>query len=314
MTSCVLFLTADTAWAVPAASLSAGLAGACFSNWVFCSAKVAKKASVGVYEDQRLSRLRMQSKTYRLFEGHVAAIMRHLGSERDDTRKRLKLALRSDASTMDWMPREFIATKIVEGVIVGCVVLALVSLTGVWQLAILFGFGLMLSYPFLSVQSVSRRFETRLRRQRVRFPFVIDQIALMMQAGENFEESLRSVAREDVDHPLTEELRRVLGDLTAGRTRREAFEDLKNRIPEPEIGELISSIIKAEELGTPLSTILSEQAEQMRVKRSQWGEKAAAEAEVQIVFPGMLVMVACLIVVLGPIMLPAVMNVLGAGE
>jgi hypothetical protein len=46
----------------------------------------------------------------------------------------------------------------------------------------------------------------------------------------------------------------------------------------------------------------------MRIKRSQWGEKAAAEAEVQIVFPGMLIMIACLIVIIAPILLPAVFN------
>jgi tight adherence protein C len=47
----------------------------------------------------------------------------------------------------------------------------------------------------------------------------------------------------------------------------------------------------------------------MRLRRAQWGEKAAAEAEVQIVFPGMLVMLACLIVVVAPMVLPAAFNI-----
>ena len=46
----------------------------------------------------------------------------------------------------------------------------------------------------------------------------------------------------------------------------------------------------------------------MRIKRSQWGEKAAAEAEVQMVFPGMITMVACLLVIVAPIMLPVVVR------
>jgi tight adherence protein C len=213
-----------------------------------------------------------------------------------------------------WTSREFLATKIVEGLLVGAAVFVLVSVTGVWQLAVLCGGGLALVYPYLCRQSLLRQSETRLQRQRVRLPFVIDQISLMMQAGAGFEESLRSIAAEDPDHPLTEELQIVLGDITAGRTRRDALSELKERIPDREFGELFFSIIKGEELGTPLSTILSEQADQMRIKRSQWGEKAAAEAEVQIVFPGMLVMIACLIVVLGPIMLPAVTNLFGTGN
>ena len=77
-----------------------------------------------------------------------------------------------------------------------------------------------------------------------------------------------------------------------------------------DIAEFVFAIIKGEELGTPLSTILREQANQMRLKRSQWGEKAAAEAEVQIVFPGMITMVACLLVIIAPILLPAVMTFL----
>ena len=67
------------------------------------------------------------------------------------------------------------------------------------------------------------------------------------------------------------------------------------------------AINKGEELGTPLSAILREQAEQMRLKRSQRGEKAAAEAEVNIVFPGMVLMIACLLIVIAPIILPAVL-------
>ena len=67
---------------------------------------------------------------------------------------------------------------------------------------------------------------------------------------------------------------------------------------------MVFAINKGEELGTPLSAILRDQAEQMRLKRSQRGEKAAAEAQVNIVFPGMVVMIACLLVVIAPIVLP----------
>jgi hypothetical protein len=45
----------------------------------------------------------------------------------------------------------------------------------------------------------------------------------------------------------------------------------------------------------------------MRLKRSQRGEKAAGEAEVNILFPGMILMIACLLVVITPIVLPAVL-------
>ncbi len=294
---------------MPSACLAAGAAVACATMWLLRSTPHQPIASKLVYETERLNRLRNNNGVFRLFESHVQSLAKGLNSNPDPSAK-FSAALRSTAETRDWTDREFMATKIIEGIFVGGAIFAIVSLLGVWQFGAFLGGGSILGYPFLAKQSILSKFEKRLRRQRVRWPFVIDQIALMMQAGGNFEESLKSIADEDPEHPLTEELCRVLGDLMGGRTRRDALSDLKTRIPDPEIGDLISSIIKGEELGTPLSSILAEQADQMRIKRSLWGEKAAAEAEVQIVFPGMLVMIACLIVVLGPIVLPAVMNLI----
>jgi hypothetical protein len=45
----------------------------------------------------------------------------------------------------------------------------------------------------------------------------------------------------------------------------------------------------------------------MRLKRSQRGEKAAAEAEVSIIFPGMVLMIGCLLIVVAPFVLPAIL-------
>jgi tight adherence protein C len=301
-------------WAPLAASLAVGFATASFALWLLRSVGKSQAGSSSHYETERRQQMRAQSWVYRTFEQRIVSLAAMLDPRLDAADNRLTRAIRTNTQLRRWASREFLATKMIEGLLVGAAVFVLVSVTGVWQLAMLCGVGIALVYPYLCRQSLLRQSEARLQRQRVRLPFVIDQIALMMQAGAGFEESLRSIAAEDPDHPLTEELQIVLGDITAGRTRRDALGELKERIPDREFGELFFSIIKGEELGTPLSTILSEQADQMRIKRSQWGEKAAAEAEVQIVFPGMLVMIACLIVVLGPIMLPAVTNLFGTGN
>ncbi len=296
------------------ASGSAGLAAALLSAWVLRSVGESVGVEIAHYEANRRRALRKSSWVYRTFESGARSLAMTLDANLDAADDRLQRALGSHPKWRPWKSREFLATQTIEGILVGGAVIALVSLTGVWQLALFLGIGLILAYPFLCRSSVLNHFASRLRRQRLRLPFVIDQIALMMRAGGGFEECLRTIAEEEPDHPLTEELRTMLAEIAAGRTRRSALQELKKRIPDAEVGELISSIVKGEELGTPLSSILSEQAEQMRIKRSQWGEKAAAEAEVQIVFPGMLVMIACLIVVLGPLLLPAVMNVIGVRD
>jgi len=131
----------------------------------------------------------------------------------------------------------------------------------------------------------------------------LDLIALTMEAGASFIESMTIAAKENQNHPLGQQLAEVLRDMSVGRTRKEALEDLQDRLGDENVTEITSAIIKGEELGTPLSQILRSQADQMRLKRSQWAEKAAAEAQVNIVFPGMIVMIACLIIVLAPFVL-----------
>ncbi len=146
-----------------------------------------------------------------------------------------------------------------------------------------------------------------MKRLRLRLPFVVDQIALMMQAGAEFEGSLQTAVRDNADHPLGRELAEVLRQISLGRPRTQALNDLRMRLDDKDVSELVFAINKGQELGTPLSGIFREQADQMRLKRSQWGEKAAQEAQVQMVFPGMIVMVACLIIIIAPILMPALM-------
>ena len=145
---------------------------------------------------------------------------------------------------------------------------------------------------------------------KLRLPFAIDQIALMMEAGAGFEDSLKTVVSDNADHPLSEEFSEVIRQMSLGRPRSQALFGFRDRMADDDVSEIVFAITKGEELGTPLSNILSEQADQMRLKRSQWGEKAASEAEVQMVFPGMITMVACLLVIVAPILLPVVITLL----
>jgi tight adherence protein C len=130
-----------------------------------------------------------------------------------------------------------------------------------------------------------------------------------MEAGGGFQECLQTAVSENGDHPLTDELAEVLRQISLGRPRHEALQAMQDRLQDDDVKEMVFAINKGEELGTPLSAILRDQAEQMRLKRSQRGEKAAAEAEVKIIFPGMVLMIACLIVVIAPIVLTAIFAV-----
>ena len=131
-------------------------------------------------------------------------------------------------------------------------------------------------------------------------------MALLLQAGANFNDAIKVVAKEDRGNALGDEFARIKQQLDLNRTQVESLNGLKDRIRDEDTSDLIRAICKGVELGTPMSTILQTQADQMRLKRSQWGEKAAKEAEVKMTGPNLLIMLACIIVIMGPILLPIV--------
>lgn len=261
------------------------------------------------FEIQRLEQVRAGNSVFRWFEPIVNELTA-LYDPHSERLRQLSRHLKLSDEKVPWKPAEFLATKNIEAVLSGVAVFLFVAPTGFTSFAALLGLLLLLGYTLLAEQSVISKSKKKMKAIRLRMPFAIDQIALMMQAGAEFEGSLETVTRDNVSHPLTIELAEVLRQVALGRPRAQALTDLRNRLEDKDVSELVFAINKGEELGTPLSSILREQADKMRLKRSQWAEQAASEAEVQMVFPGMIVMVACLLVIIAPILLPALMTFL----
>jgi tight adherence protein C len=258
------------------------------------------------FERQRRETLRAGSYVYRWFEPLIDELAARVGKRSKAKLDQLRISLLVSREKLPWNPEEFIVVKWLEGVLLGTVVFFMLWLVG-WQAAGAFvGIAIAVLYGIISPKSARDRARKRLSRIRIRLPFAVDLIALTMEAGGGFQECLQTAVSENGDHPLTEELAEVLRQIALGRPRHEALSSMKERLHDDDVNELVFAINKGEELGTPLSAILREQAEQMRLKRSQRGEKAAAEAQVNIIFPGMVLMIACLIVIIAPIVLPTV--------
>ena len=267
-----------------------------------------KRKEQDSFELSRRSKLRQSNACYRLFEPLIDELAEMQPTSPQDSP--LAYHLKLCPGLPPWGPREFMATNIVEAVFVGLSISAFVSLSGMVIFAVILGGLTGLAYPALAKSSVVSRSKSWLKQIKLRLPFAIDQISLMMEAGAGFEDSLKTVVNDNPDHPLSIEFAEVIRQLSLGRPRSQALNSFRDRLADDDISEIIFAITKGEELGTPLGNILREQAAQMRIKRSQWGEKAAAEAEVQMVFPGMITMVACLLVIVAPIMLPVVVRLL----
>ena len=75
---------------------------------------------------------------------------------------------------------------------------------------------------------------------------------------------------------------------------------MRDRLQDDEVTSILGSIIQSENLGTPLTGVFRTQADVLRLKRSQRAETLAGEAGVQMLLPGVLVMAATVIVIIGP--------------
>lgn len=272
--------------------------------WKVVGMKPADERLRGDEQDRR-RRLREGDDQYDKFEVLVDELAEEFGKVPASAQERLRVDL-TFASNLPWRPAEYKANAAVKGMLVGYMLFGLIGLFIDPVLGLITG-GLL---GFLIYMAQSRGVSDIAFRKRWKFkkrlPFAVDLMALMLQAGAVFVEALRTVTKESRNHPLGDELQKVLNETEMGRPRRESLESMDKRVNDPDLSELVFAVNRGEELGTKLSDIFSNMASTMRLKRSQWAEKAAGQAQVMIVFPGMLTMLACLLVVTTPFVLKAI--------
>lgn len=289
------------------ASITMGVAAAWLVRSIgLCITADGASKTEGYFEVQRRAQLRAENATYRWFEPLVDELSNGMikgsGIEASIARQIEPVRLQ-----IPWHPRELGAVWLIDGVaMAGVLFVGVALMTESVVVAAVAGMAVAGGSLFLRGNMMKEVADKRLAALKRKLPYAVDLMALMMEAGGGFLECLATVVADNKGHPLGEEFGDLLRDVDLGRTRTEALERLKDRWEDADLRELIFAIVKGEELGTPLSQILRSQADQMRLKRSQWAEKAAADAQVKIVFPGTVIMVACLLIVVAPFLLKLV--------
>lgn len=258
------------------------------------------------FEDAQWVTLREHSLIMRWFEPLVEELRPFVAKldekQREEYSRQIALASESTA----WNPPElFLAACLFQGLLVGLGAALFGYLFSDESVALLLFVICTWGYQQLLIRQVRARANRKLWRMKSRLPYAMDLMAFMMEAGAGFFEALQTVVSENRDHVVGDEFAHVLHEVELGRSRHTALEHFGARLRDTDIDELVFAINKGEEMGTPLSDILRLQADQMRLKHSQWMERAAGEAEVLIVFPGMLIMLTCLAIVMAPFILPA---------
>ncbi len=142
----------------------------------------------------------------------------------------------------------------------------------------------------------------RRRRDAIRqgLPDALDVLAVSVEAGLGFDAALAKLA-EYLDGPLVEEFMLVLSELRIGETRANALRKMADRVAVPELSSVVSSLIQAEQLGSPLGKMLRIQAQESRNRRQVAADEQAMKAPVKMILPtALLIFPAMFIVILVP--------------
>lgn len=287
-----------------AGSVVVGAAITWFTWWLFrvLQSEDLEQGAEWRYDVTRINELRRVDRIYRLFQPVIVVLARFNRAVFRDSLPRLQHEIQAAGLPRFWMAEEYLAR-------IELVALFLVPLFVYCFFDLLGGAGLLvaamavLGVGWLLRRLVTRKSRLRLQQIKRRLPFLLDLLTLLMEAGSTFLGALGQAVEEFRGHPVAEEFGRVLIDMNLGKTRNEAFQAMRDRLQDDEITHIIGSIIQGENLGTPLGRIFRTQADVLRVKRTQRAEALAGEAGVNMLLPGILVMISTVLVILGPFLL-----------
>ena len=133
-------------------------------------------------------------------------------------------------------------------------------------------------------------------------PEVVDLLSLCVDAGTDFMGAMQRVVKEFRICPLIEELSMVLREVRVGKRRRDALRSLARRVPTPEIGSFVRTLVQADRMGTGIGEALRIHSEEARLRRYHRGDRLAQQAPMKMLIPLIFcIMPTVAIIVGGPI-------------
>jgi tight adherence protein C len=142
-------------------------------------------------------------------------------------------------------------------------------------------------------------------------PNTLDQMLISVEAGLGFEGAMAR-ASSNGRGPLAIELGRALQDMQVGRSRKDAYLAMADRVDSPDLRSFVRSVVRADTYGIAIAAVLRTQAKQMRVKRRQRAEEKAMKLPVKVLFPLMFCILPVLFtVIIGPAAINIMNNYMG---
>jgi tight adherence protein C len=138
------------------------------------------------------------------------------------------------------------------------------------------------------------------------FPDALDLLIICVESGLGLDQAIAKVATEIEikSKVLAQELQLVLMELRSGFSRETALRHLALRTGLEEIDLLVAMMVQADRFGTSMGDSLRVHADNLRTKRRQRAEEAAAKIAVKLLMP--LIFMICptlMLVLVGPAMI-----------
>jgi tight adherence protein C len=215
---------------------------------------------------------------------------------RQDLDNRLELAGRPGNLT----PADFGAIRIVAAAIVAAIGLLLGLLMGSTLYAVVgLAVGAILGY-YAPVMWLKQKVDARRAAIQKGLPDAMDLLVIAVDAGLGFDAALARVT-DKYKNALSDLFAKVLREVSLGRPRLEAMDEMGRSSGVDDLHNFIQAIIQSEQFGTGIGKILRIQADDMRRRRRQRAQEKAAQATLKMLLP----MVGCIfpvlwIVLLGP--------------
>ena len=158
-------------------------------------------------------------------------------------------------------------------------------------------------------QVLKMRRTAREREYADGFPDLLDLLVASVEAGLSLDAAVARITEElERRYPwLSVHLRLLTLELRAGKSRKEAWATLADRLGIEDARSLATMLRQAEEMGTSLGDTLSVFAQDMRAKRMLRAEEKALALPVKLTVPLILFIFPCL---LGVLLLPAVFRLM----
>jgi len=132
-------------------------------------------------------------------------------------------------------------------------------------------------------------------------PDFFDMVNVSVEAGLGLDAATLKVSKK-LSGPLSDEMGRALEEMKLGKTRRDAFGSVRDRVPSELLRSLINALVQADQMGIGMSKVLRAQTVRIRELHKQRAKETAMKAPVKMLFPMILFIFPVLfLILLGPI-------------